>query len=166
MTPCAWPRKTATQSPTSDRVSGKFFAGIVTTLLLLASTCLAEQPPYQHGISLLHDLKYPADFTHFDYANPSAPKGGSLSLSTTWPIRNFSGAWGTGVANADGLERTIGSVVHSGRLTSSRRMYGLLADGVALSADRKSLFIRLHERARWRDGDADNDQPMCASPGT
>ena len=151
MTPCAWPRKTATQSPTSDRVSGKFFAGIVTTLLLLASTCLAEQPPYQHGISLLHDLKYPADFTHFDYANPSAPKGGSLSLSTTWPIRNFSGAWGTGVANADGLERTMDRLFTRSADEQSA-LYGLLADGVALSADRKSLFIRLHERARWRDG--------------
>ena len=151
MTPCAWPRKAATQSPTSDRVPGKFFAGIVTTLLLLASTCLAEQPPYQHGISLLHDLKYPADFTHFDYANPSAPKGGSLNLSTTWPIRNFSGAWGTGVANADGLERTFDRLfVRSADEQSA--MYGLLVDGIALSADGKSLFIRLHEKARWRDG--------------
>ncbi len=151
MTPCAWPRKAATQSPTSDRVPGKFFAGIVTTLLLLASTCLAEQPPYQHGISLLHDLKYPADFTHFDYANPSAPKGGSLNLSTTWPIRNFSGAWGTGVANADGLERTFDRLfVRSADEQSA--MYGLLVDGIALSADGKSLFIRLHEKARWHDG--------------
>ena len=151
MTPCAWPRKAATQSPTSDRVPGKFFAGIVTTLLLLASTCLAEQPPYHHGISLLHDLKYPADFTHFDYANPSAPKGGSLNLSTTWPIRNFSGAWGTGVANADGLERTMDRLFTRSADEQSA-LYGLLADGVALSADRKSLFIRLHERARWHDG--------------
>ena len=151
MTPCAWPRKTATQSPTRNRVSGNFFAGIVTTLLLLASTCLAEQPPYRHGISLLHDLKYPADFTHFDYANPSAPKGGSLTLSTTWPIRNFSGAWGTGVANAAGVERTMDRLFTRSADEPSA-LYGLLADGVALSADRKSLFIRLHEKARWRDG--------------
>ncbi|MDE0445014.1 MAG: hypothetical protein OXL38_23275, partial [Gammaproteobacteria bacterium] len=78
---------------------GRIIARRTTELasLLLASVCLADQPPYQHGISLLHDLKYPADFTHFEYANPSAPKGGSLTLSTTWPVRNVSGAWGTGV---------------------------------------------------------------------
>ena len=102
--------------PTKDRDSNldptpQFCAitahALVSALLALASTCLAEQPPYQHGISLLHDLKYSADFTHFAYANPSAPKGGTLTLSTTWPIRNFSGAWGTGVANASGLERTV-----------------------------------------------------------
>ena len=151
MTPCTWRRKTASRLPTSDRVSGGFFPGIVTTLLLLASTCLAEQPPYQHGISLLHDLKYPADFAHFDYANPAAPKGGSLTLSTTWPIRNFSGAWGTGVGNAAGLERTFDRLfVRSADEQSA--MYGLLVDGIALSADGKSLFIRLHEKARWHDG--------------
>ena len=151
MTPCTWRRKTARRLPTSDRVSGCFSAGIVTTLLLLASTCLAEQPPYHHGISLLHDLKYPADFAHFDYANPAAPKGGSLTLSTTWPIRNFSGAWGTGVGNAAGLERTFDRLfVRSADEQSA--MYGLLVDGIALSADGKSLFIRLHEKARWHDG--------------
>ena len=120
-------------------------------MLLLASTCLAEQPPYRHGISLLHDLKYPADFTHFDYANPSAPKGGSVSLSTTWPIRNFSGAWGTGVANASGLERTIDRLLVRSADEQSA-LYGLLVDGIALSHDGKSLFIRLHEAARWHDG--------------
>ena len=151
MTPCTWRRKTAAHLPTSDRVPGSFFASVVPAVLLVASMCLAEQPSYQHGISLLHDLKYAADFNHFDYANPSAPKGGSLTLSTTWPIRNFSGAWGTGVANAAGLERTFDRLfVRSADEQSA--MYGLLVDGIALSADGKSLFIRLHEKARWHDG--------------
>ncbi|MDE0421397.1 MAG: extracellular solute-binding protein [Gammaproteobacteria bacterium] len=119
--------------------------------LLLASVCLGDQPPYQHGISLLHDLKYPADFTHFEYSNPSAPKGGRLTLSTTWPVRNVSGAWGTGVSNASGLERTMDRLfVRSADEQSA--LYGLLVDGVALSEDRKSLYIRLHEAARWHDG--------------
>lgn len=113
--------------------------------------CLGEQPPYRHGISLLHELKYPPDFEHFDYANPSAPKGGNLTLSTTWPVRNFSGAWGTGVSNASGLERTMDRLfVRSADEQSA--LYGLLVDGVALSEDRKSLYIRLHEAARWHDG--------------
>jgi len=117
----------------------------------LAFVCLGDEPPYQHGISLLHDLKYPADFTHFDYSNPSAPKGGSLTLSTTWPVRNFSGAWGTGVSNASGLERTMDRLfVRSADEQSA--LYGLLVDGVALSQDRKSLYIRLHPLARWHDG--------------
>ena len=27
-----------------------------------------------HGMSAFGDLKYPADFHHFDYVNPAAPK--------------------------------------------------------------------------------------------
>ena len=32
-----------------------------------------------HGMSAFGDLKYPADFHHFDYVNPDAPKGGMFS---------------------------------------------------------------------------------------
>ena len=124
---------------------------LVSALLLLSSVCLAETPQYQHGISLLHDLKYRADFTHFAYSNPFAPKGGSLTLSTTHPIRNFSGAWGMDAGPAPGLHRTNDRLfVRSADELSA--VYGLLADGIALSADRKSLFIRLNPQARWHDG--------------
>ncbi|MDE0053025.1 MAG: ABC transporter substrate-binding protein, partial [Gammaproteobacteria bacterium] len=124
---------------------------LVSTLLLLSSVSLAEKPQYQHGISLLHDLKYRADFAHFAYSNPSAPKGGSLTLSTTFPIRNFSGSWGMGVGSAPGLHRTNDRLfVRSADELSA--VYGLLADGIALSADRKSLFIRMNPTARWHDG--------------
>ena len=53
------------------------FLSLATTLV----TASAE-PRYEHGISFFHDLKYPADFTHFDYVNPDAPKGGVLVQST------------------------------------------------------------------------------------
>ncbi len=124
---------------------------LVSSLLLLSSVCLAETPQYQHGISLLHDLKYRADFTHFAYSNPFARKGGSLTLSTTHPIRNFSGAWGMDAGPAPGLHRTNDRLfVRSADELSA--VYGLLADGIALSADLKSLFIRLNPEARWHDG--------------
>ena len=31
---------------------------------------LAQEEPERHGISAFGDLKYPADFKHFDYVNP------------------------------------------------------------------------------------------------
>ena len=45
--------------------------------LSLAQPVRAEQP--SHGLSIFGGLKYPADFAHFDYVNPEAPKGGTLS---------------------------------------------------------------------------------------
>ena len=120
-------------------------------ILLQALVSMAEQPAYQHGISLLHELKYPADFEHFEYANPDAPKGGELKLSATMPIRNFSGVPGTGVPGAQGIGRTVDRLmIRSADELSG--LYGQLADGVALSADGKSLFVRIHEKARWHDG--------------
>ena len=38
-----------------------------------------------HGFSMYGDLKYPAGFTHFDYVNPDAPKGGDVSSRPSAP---------------------------------------------------------------------------------
>ena len=125
--------------------------GIGAILLLQALVSVAGQPAYQHGISLLHELKYPADFNHFEYADPDAQKGGELILSTTTNIRNFSGVPGTGVPSAQGIGRTVDRLmIRSADELSG--LYGQLADGIALSTDHRSLFIRLHEKARWHDG--------------
>ena len=35
-----------------------------------------------HGYSFYGDLSYPADYKHFSYVNPDAPKGGEISIST------------------------------------------------------------------------------------
>ena len=39
----------------------------------------AQEDSERHGMSAFGDLKYPADFKHFDYVNPDAPKGGTFS---------------------------------------------------------------------------------------
>ena len=33
----------------------------------------------EHGLSAFGELKYPADFKHFEWVNPDAPKGGRLA---------------------------------------------------------------------------------------
>ena len=47
--------------------------------LLLGTGATAAVATY--GLSLFGDLKYGPGFTHFDYANPDAPKGGTMRLS-------------------------------------------------------------------------------------
>ena len=47
-----------------------------------ASADVIDSLEFKHGIAFFHDLKYPTDFTHLDYLNPRAPKGGELALST------------------------------------------------------------------------------------
>ncbi len=123
----------------------------VAVCLLSPNALLAQELEYRHGVSLLHELKYPIDFQHFEYANPDAPKGGKLVLATTAPIVNFNGARGPELPNAMGLGRTIDRlVIRSADELSG--LYGQLAEGIALSPDRRSLYFRLHDHARWHDG--------------
>jgi len=39
----------------------------------------AQDSPERHGMSAFGDLKYPADFKHFEYVDPNVPKGGLFS---------------------------------------------------------------------------------------
>ena len=54
-------------------------AALTLALLLFASVARAEPV---HGIALYGAPKQPADFAHFSYVNPEAPKGGRLVLSS------------------------------------------------------------------------------------
>ena len=54
--------------------------------LLSLLICLALSFPARatlsesHGYAQFGTLKYPATFTHFDWVNPDAPKGGTLKV--------------------------------------------------------------------------------------
>jgi microcin C transport system substrate-binding protein len=111
-----------------------------------------------HGISSFGDLKYPADFKHFDYVEPSAPKGGIFSQ--IGPSRQFNQNFQTfnslnsyilkGDA-AQGMELTFAGLMASAE-DEPDGMYGLAADKVHISAD--TLVYRYHIRpeARFHDG--------------
>ena len=45
---------------------------------LMASTPATQKT---HGLSRFDDLKYPENFSHLDYVNPNAPKGGELKMA-------------------------------------------------------------------------------------
>ena len=64
-------------------------AAVLNACLLINSHAVAETPESpapRHGIAMHGDLKYPADFDHFDYTNPDAPKGGILKQ---WSLGTF-----------------------------------------------------------------------------
>lgn len=56
-------------------------AALLTVFALIAGMARAEVKMIStHGYSFYGDLTYPADYPHFDYVNPNAPKGGEISL--------------------------------------------------------------------------------------
>ena len=56
------------------------YSCFVFVLVSISGMSFAEQP--QHGLSLFGNLKYSHNFTHFDYVNPQAPKGGKVRYAT------------------------------------------------------------------------------------
>ena len=104
----------------------------------------SRNPPQdaeRHGISSFGDLKYPADFPHFDYVNPKAPKGGLFSQ--IGPSRQFNQSFLTfnslnsyilqGDA-AQGMELTFASLMVRAS-DEPDALYGLAARAVRISAD-------------------------------
>jgi microcin C transport system substrate-binding protein len=122
-------------------------------------TGLAEQPcenpNYRHGISHLLPLKYDKDFTHFEFTNPDAPKGGEIRVPEMGTFDNYNAiiekgrlaagfAAGGGLANDSLLEPAIDEPVS---------YYGRLAEGVDLGEDMAWIAFRLNDNARWHDGE-------------
>jgi len=112
----------------------------------------AQAPEWKHGLSLFGALKYPAGFKKFDYVNASAPKAGSVRMSTVGSFDNFNmvvaGVRGNIAANLELIYDTL--LAQS--LDEVSTAYGLLAEAVTHPPDYSSATYRLRPEARWHDG--------------
>ena len=91
-----------------------------------------------HGMSAFGDLKYPADFKHFDYVNPNAPKGGIFSqigssrqFNQSFLTFNSLNSYILKGDAALGMERTFASLM-SAAGDEPDSMYGLGASTVKI----------------------------------
>lgn len=105
--------------------------------------------------------KYPPTFTHFDYVNPDAPKGGALVLSAAGGFDKLNpftlrGTPPAGMGFSNGFVFAEYGLVFDSLTTPSEdepfSTYGLLAEDVALAPDGLSVVFRLHPKARFSDG--------------
>jgi microcin C transport system substrate-binding protein len=108
-----------------------------------------------HGFALWGDLKYPADFSHFDYVNAKAPKGGELRLVSNLRVSTFdkyNPFTMKGSAPAYLSDLMFDSLL-TGALDEPAAGYGLLARDVAVSPDGLSVIFLLRPQARFHNGD-------------
>lgn len=111
---------------------------------------LAPLTTTSHGISLYGDLKYGPDFTHFDYVNPDAPKGGTLIQSSIVAFDTLNPFTLKGTSAAG-----LGLIYDSLMVASSDEpyaMYGLIARSIEVPDDRSFAIFHLDPRARFQDG--------------
>lgn len=122
-------------------------------LLLWGVSC---QTWAAHGYAIWGDLKYPANFSHFDYVNPDAPKGGELRLVSNLRVSTFdkyNPFTMKGSAPAYLGDLMFDSLL-TGSLDETGSGYGLLAADVQVAQDGMSAVFRLREQARFHNGDA------------
>ncbi|MCV6591519.1 MAG: extracellular solute-binding protein [Silicimonas sp.] len=106
-----------------------------------------------HGISSFGALKYPADFPHFDYVNPDAPKGGTMSFRGFLASSTFDSLNQFILAGepAQGLNRIYDTLLVRA-YDEVDGYYGLLAETITYPEDRASVVYRLRAGARFADG--------------
>jgi microcin C transport system substrate-binding protein len=101
-------------------------------------------------------LKYPENFTQFDYVNGQAPKRGELRLVSNLRVSTFdkyNPFTIKGSAPAY-LSNMLFDTLLAGSLDETAAGYGLLASDVAVSPDGLSATFRLRPEARFHNGDA------------
>lgn len=123
-------------------------------LTMAVLVCLAPASWAAHAYAQFGDIKYPPGFTHFDYVNPAAPKGGEIRMVPPTRPTNFdkfnpftlrgTAPYGIGMLMIESLL--------TGNAEEPTTAYGLLADDVAVAPDRLSATFRLHPKARFQDG--------------
>jgi microcin C transport system substrate-binding protein len=120
-------------------------------LALLSAPAVADGPT--HGLSAFGDLKYKADFQHFEWVNPDAPKGGRLALIGTAALTTFDSFNGFILKGdtAQGL-----GLLYDSLMTSSGdepdAVYGLVARSAELAPDRRSVVFHMRPEAKFADG--------------
>lgn len=130
-----------------------FSSLIAVTLTLVSGFQLLSAAP-QHALTVYGEApRYPADFQHFDYVNPDAPKGGTMRRSSQ-EIGQFDHLMpytdkGTGVAQISGL---VYSPLAVRSLDEPYTVYGLVAEKMERGADGLSLRFYINPKARFADG--------------
>ncbi len=111
-----------------------------------------------HGLSVFGDLKYPADFQHFDYVNAAAPKGGMFSFIPSTRANNQSfftfnslNAYILKGEGAQGMDMTFAPLMTRAS-DEPDAMYGLVARSVQISADKTVYRFTLRPEAKFHDG--------------
>jgi len=124
-------------------------AAALAALFLIATIGVAEAV-VTYGMSLYGDLKYPPNFTHFDYVNPDAPKGGTMRLSSLGTFDTLNPFVVKGVPAA-GISQIFDTLMTRSEDEASSD-YPLIAESADLAPDRASVVYTLNKAARFQDG--------------
>ena len=114
------------------------------------AAAVTAEPPRQHALTLDERPKYGPDFTHLDYVNPDAPKGGTIRRHAIGSFDSFNPfiIKGDPAAGIGSLFETLMTATEDDSLTE----YGLIAESVQVADDLSFVIYNLRPEARFHDG--------------
>ena len=131
--------------------------GMAAAALFWMAAAACAQPV--HGIAMHGEPALPADYDHFPYANPDAPKGGEITYCVIGSFDNLNPFIIKSLrTTARGMMDTIfGNLVFEPLMTRNAdepfSLYGLLAESVEMPEDRSWIEFHLNPKAKWSDGE-------------
>jgi microcin C transport system substrate-binding protein len=125
-------------------------SALAAAAILLRATAAAARAAPSEGMSLFGDLKYKPGFTHFDYTNPQAPKGGTMRYSAIGTYDTLNPFVINGVPAA-GINLIFDTLSASSEDEPASE-YGLVAQTIDLAPDKLSVLYTLRKEARFHDG--------------
>lgn len=123
--------------------------------LLFLLAWLAALPSWgAYAYAQFGDIKYPPGFTHFDYVDPNAPKGGEIRMVPPTRPTNFDkfNPFTLKGTPPYGIDTLLFDTLLAGNSDEPTTAYGLLAEDVEVAPDRLSAVFRLNPKARFHDG--------------
>jgi len=120
--------------------------------LLLAPAALAQTPKttISHSFAIHGDVKYPADFKHYDYVNPDAPKGGDVKFAAPGTFDSLNPFILRGVPSAVSGAIYDALMARSGDEPATD--YCLVCETIEMPEDRSWAIFTIRPEARWHDG--------------
>jgi peptide/nickel transport system substrate-binding protein len=130
-------------------------AGFAPTIAAFAAGVAFAHPVLaapSYAIAMHGDPALPADYTHFPYADPTARKGGRLTLGVLGTFDSVNPFNVKSGSAAEGLVPDIFQSLMTRSMDEPFTMYGLIAKSVETDAARDYVLFHLDPRARFSDG--------------
>lgn len=119
-------------------------------LALICLTCQAQTIKENYAFAVIGEPKYAINFTHFDYVNPAAPKGGNVTLSVIGTFDNFNRFALRG--NAGVRTESLYDSLFTTSDDEPGSYYPLIAEVARYADDYSWMEISLNPQATFHDG--------------
>lgn len=120
---------------------------------VVAPFAVAQEATPVHGIAMHGDTRYPSGFSHFDYVNPDAPKGGTLTMAVVANGFDSFNPFDIRGISAAGISDYLYDTLLESSDDEPFSAYGLIAESLETPEDRSYVVFNLRQQARFHDGE-------------